>query len=355
MKSIGRVFALIVVTATLLVVLAYAWMHRGVVPAAPAGSGSPTASALEIVIPQGSSAQAIGWLLQDAGLDLSSQAFAWTARAMGIQGRLKAGVYELRPGDSLAIILQKLSRGDSLQAPVTLVEGWTFEQMLRAVRATPFITQTLPESAPEAGQILAQAMGLDSRSVEGWVFPDTYLVQKGSSDQALFERAIRLQKRVLSEAWEARSPRIALASPAEALVMASLIERETQHPDDREWVSAVFHNRLALPMMLQSDPTVIYALGSAFDGNLRKADLLVNSAYNTYQVKGLPPTPIANPGRAALVAALNPAPTRALYFVARGDGSSYFSLTLDQHNHAVDYFQRKRGPPPPPSLQQAQP
>jgi UPF0755 protein len=349
MKWIVRLFALTLFMAILVGGLGYAWLHRSVVP------GVASDTALEMVIPPGSSAQAIGWLLEDAGLDLPAQAFAWSARLLGVQGQLKAGVYELRPGDSVATILQRLSRGDSLQTAVTLIEGWTFEQMFRAVRANPAVTRSLPESPEEASQGLAQGLGLDSGSIEGWVFPDTYLVQKGSTDQMLFERAIRLQRRVLAEAWEARSPRIALKSPEEALVLASIIERETQHPEDREWVSAVFHNRLAVRMPLQSDPTVIYALGSAFDGNLRRADLSVDSRFNTYRVAGLTPTPIASPGRAALVAALNPAPTRALYFVARGDGSSYFSLTLEQHNHAVDYFQRKRGPPPPPSLQEAKP
>jgi UPF0755 protein len=349
MKWIVRLFALTLTMAILLAGLGYAWLHRSVVP------GETGGSPLELVIPPGSSAQAIGWLLEDSGLDLHGPAFAWAARAMGVQGKLKAGVYELRPGDSLVVLLQKLSRGDSLQAAVTLIEGWTFEQMFRAVRSNPSIARTLPDDVKEASRSLALGMGLDASSIEGWVFPDTYLVQKGSSDQMLFERAIRLQKRVLSEAWEARSPRISLQTPEEALILASIIERETQHPEDREWVSAVFHNRLAVQMPLQSDPTVIYALGSTFDGNIRRADLLVESSFNTYRVRGLPPHPIANPGRAALVAALNPAPTRALYFVAQGDGSSYFSLTLDQHNQAVDYFQRRRGAAPPPSLKESRP
>lgn len=330
----------------LLAGLGYAWLHRSVVPAG---------MATEVVVPSGSSAHAIGWLLEDAGLDLDRRAFAWAARLSGVQSRLKAGVYELRPGDSASDILQKLSRGDSLQVAVTFIEGWTFSQMLQAVQANATLVKVLPSDPQLAGEQLAQAFGLATPSIEGWVFPDTYLVQKGSTDRALFERAIRLQKRVLFEAWEARNERVRLRSPDEALVLASLIERETQYPDDREWVSAVFHNRLAIQMPLQSDPTVIYALGPRFDGNLRKADLSFDSPFNTYRVQGLPPTPIANPGRAALVAALNPVPTRALYFVAQGDGRSYFSLTLDQHNHAVNYFQRQRGEAPPPSLRVAQP
>jgi UPF0755 protein len=350
MKWFIRIIALIILLAIGSAGLGYAWLHRSVVPGASASAAAP---GLEIVIPPGSSAQAIGWLLQDAGLDLQGQEFAWAARVLGVQSRLKAGVYELRAGYSLVDILNKFSRGDSLQVAITLIEGWTFEQMLRAVHANPAIVRQLPERVSEASVLLARELGIASGSVEGWIFPDTYLIQKGSTDYALFERAIRLQRRVLTEAWEARNPRVKIGRLEEALTMASLIERETQHPDDREWVSAVFHNRLSLNMPLQSDPTVIYAMGSAFDGNLRKADLQRDSPYNTYRVRGLPPSPIANPGRAALVAALNPAPTQALYFVAQGDGSSYFSHTLDQHNHAVNYFQRKRGPEPPPSMKVA--
>ena len=351
MKWLIRLITLTFALAILLAGAGYAWLHRSVVPAA---AGASSAAGLEIVIPPGSSAQAIGWLLQDAGLDLQGQEFAWAARVWGVQSRLKAGVYELRPGYSLVDILNKVSRGDSLQVAITLIEGWTFEQMLRAAHASPALTRELPQNALQASLQLASAHGLPGGSVEGWLFPDTYLIQKGSSDRALFERAIRLQRRVLTEAWEARNQRVKLGRIEDALILASLIERETQHPEDREWVSAVFHNRLAIQMPLQSDPTVIYAMGSEFDGNLRKADLMRASPYNTYRVRGLPPTAIANPGRAALVAALNPAPTQALYFVAQGDGSSYFSLTLDQHNQAVNFFQRKRGPEPPPSLRLAQ-
>ncbi|MGA1693333.1 MAG: endolytic transglycosylase MltG [Burkholderiaceae bacterium] len=340
MKWFIRIIALTLLLAIGSAGLGYAWLHRSVVPGETASASTP---GMEIVIPPGSSAQAIGWLLQDAGLDLQGQEFAWAARALGVQSRLKAGVYELRAGYSLVDILNKFSRGDSLQVAITLIEGWTFEQMLRAVQGHPAIVKQLPTHVPEASAILARDLGMAGGSIEGWIFPDTYLIQKGSTDRALFERAVRLQKRVLTEAWEARNPRVRVTRIEEALTMASLIERETQHPEDREWVSAVFHNRLGLNMPLQSDPTVIYAMGSAFDGNLRKADLQRDSPYNTYRVRGLPPSPIANPGRAALVAALNPAPTQALYFVAQGDGSSYFSHTLDQHNHAVNFFSASGG------------
>jgi len=319
---------------------AYVWFTRALVPT------GERASAVEIVVPPGTPAIAIGGLLHDAGLDIDERPFALTARLLGVHNRLQSGVYELPPGASLEDILRKLSRGEAQQFAVTLIEGWRFSDMLRAVQKQPGIVVTLPTDPDEAAPILARQAGLPTAHPEGYIFPDTYLFTPGHRDIDLFLRAIRLQRKVLAQAWEARNARVVVNSPQEALVLASIIEKETQFAPDRQRVSAVFQNRLSIGMPLQSDPTVIYALGREFDGNLRRPDLRVVSPYNTYVVRGLPPTPISNPGRAALLAALNPSPTKALYFVARGDGSSYFSENLDTHNQAVNFYQRGRGPKP---------
>jgi UPF0755 protein len=228
-----------------------------------------------------------------------------------------------------------------------LLEGWTFSQILAALHSHPHIKKTLPGDAQSVSRALAQEMNLSFRSAEGWIFPDTYLFRRGQTDHDLLTRAIRLQREVLAEAWAKRSARNVLQSPDQALVLASIIEKETQAAEDRGLVSAVLQNRLRIDMRLQSDPTTIYGLGSAFDGNLRRTDLSHPSPYNTYQHKGLPPGPIASPGRLALLAALQPAETSALYFVAKGNGRSYFSHDLKQHNWAVNYFQRGIGQPPP--------
>lgn len=345
MKRLLILIGLLLLLAAALAAAAWFWLTRPLVPELPAGP--PAAESLvEVVIPAGNSARGVGQLLAEAGLPVSGREFGTLARLMGLQTSLKAGVYQLAPGDSLLVVMRKLSRGEATQDAITFIEGWTFAQMLRAVQAHPGIRQTLPFDREEAAAQLAAAAGLPSDSVEGYLFPDTYLFVRGSSDRDVLLRAIRLQRKVLAQVWESRRPGLPLESPEQALILASIIERETQHPPDRALVSSVFQNRLAIGMRLQSDPTTIYGLGDQFDGDLRRKDLQHDSPYNTYRVMGLPPTPIANPGRAALKAAVNPQPSAALYFVARGDGSSHFSQTLEEHNQAVNHFQRGRGSAP---------
>lgn len=321
------------------------WLGQSLVPAAGPNQ-DPNAIALELVVPKGSSAQAVGLLLEDAGLPIGSTAFAWTARLLGLHRSLQAGVYGLTPGLSLHDLIDKMARGDALQDTVTFVEGWRFSEILAALHRHPGVTASLPSDPAKAQAALIQAVGLESTSIEGWLFPDTYLFMRGSSDLEILTRAVRLQQAVLSQAWDARNPHVSLQTPYQALILASIIERETQAEFDRSYVSAVFHRRLAEGMRLESDPTVIYGLGDRFDGNLRKRDLRHPSAYNTYVIKGLPPTPIANPGRAAIVAAMTPAAGSWRYFVAMGDGRSYFSHSLRQHNQAVRFYQLKKGPEP---------
>ena len=234
-------------------------------------------------------------------------------------------------------LLNKLLSGKVTQGDLTLVEGWTFRQWRARMDKHPDLTHET--SGLSEAQIIAQ-LGLNIKSLEGQLFPDTYLFDKQSSDLELLARANRAMLRKLDAEWTQRAAGLPYKSPDEALVMASIVEKETGREADRVLVAAVFVNRLRKGMMLQTDPTVIYGLGDSFDGNLRKRDLQTDTPYNTYTRSGLPPTPISMPGQASLRAALNPAESEALYFVARGDGSSQFSQTLEEHNNAVNRYQR---------------
>lgn len=322
------------------------WLGQPLVPAAGPNQ-DPQAIALELVVPKGSSAQGVGLVVEDAGLPVSATAFAWTARLLGHHRSLRAGVYGVTPGLSLQDLIEKMARGDALHDTVTFIEGWRFAEILAALHRHPGVKASLSTDPAKAQGELIQQLGLDLKSMEGWIFPDTYLFMRGSTDLEILQRAVKLQQALLAQAWDARNPHVRLQTPYQALILASIIERETQAEFDRSYVSAVFHRRLAEGMRLESDPTVIYGLGDRFDGDLRKQDLRHPSVYNTYVVTGLPPTPIANPGRAAIVAAMTPAAGSWRYFVAMGDGRSYFSHSLRQHNQAVRFYQLKKGPEPP--------
>lgn len=275
--------------------------------------------------------------LDEAGLLAHPQSFRRSAMRQGLAARLKAGEYEARPGATPSDLLGMLAEGRVLLHSVTLVEGWTALQALAAVQAHPAVTATLPAGDAQA---LAAAIGLDGRPAEGMLFPDTYLFQRGTADAALLRQARQRLDAVLAEAWEARQDDLPLKDAYEALILASIVEKETGAADERPLIAGVFVNRLRLGMRLQTDPTVIYGLGAAFDGNLRRADLLRDTPYNTYTRAGLPPTPIALAGRAAIEAALRPADTEALYFVATGlgDGRHRFARTLAEHNANVSRY-----------------
>jgi UPF0755 protein len=219
---------------------------------------------------------------------------------------------------------------------VTLVEGLNFRQF-RALLAKE---ELRPDTQGLADEAVMARLGRPGQHPEGRFFPDTYTYAKGSSDVAVLRRAMRAMDKRLAAAWAERSPEAAVKTPDEALILASIIEKETGKAGDRPLVAAVFNNRLRAGMPLQTDPTVIYGMGTAFDGNLRKKDLQADTPWNTYLHPGLPPTPIAMPGKASLLAAVKPAPSKALYFVAKGDGSSHFSASLDEHNRAVNKYQR---------------
>ena len=277
--------------------------------------------------------------LERSGIQMRRHEFELLARALGRGRELKAGSYELVQPVTPRELLDKLTRGDVMQAEVRLIEGWTFAQFRAALDASPALRHDT------AGLDDALVLGLltaPEAHPEGLFFPDTYLFAKGSSDTAVLRRAYRAMQRHLKADWEARDPNLPYRTAYEALIMASLIEKETGRETERELIAGVLVNRLRIGMRLQVDPTVIYGLGNAFNGNLKKIHLLEDGPYNTYTRSGLPPTPIAMPGRASMRTALHPAKTDALYYVSRGDGSSHFSRNLNEHNRAVTKYQLKR-------------
>ena len=288
-------------------------------------------------IKSGSSLRGAARQMTNAGVLRYPGLFVLLGRLKGEAGNLKAGSYEIdRPVTPLAL-LREITRGDYTLAGITFVEGWTFRQMRKAIDEHEAFKH---ETAGLADAEILRRLGAEASSPEGWFFPDTYFFSSGSSDLAVLRRAHKLMRTQLAAQWEKRAPDLPLASPYEALILASIIEKETGRTEERPLIAAVFANRLRRGMKLQTDPSVIYGMGAAFDGNLRKADLLADTAHNTYTRGGLPPTPIAMPGLASLTAALNPASDDVLYFVARGDGSHYFSRSLGEHERAVTKYQK---------------
>jgi UPF0755 protein len=285
----------------------------------------------------GSSLKAVSRQLAVAGLLPEPYSFTWLGRLLAKAGRIQAGNYLLEHPVTPLQLLEKMTSGDVSQNAITFIEGWNFRQMREVMDAHSGLrhdTRAISEAD------ILRALNLDYSTAEGLFFPDTYHFNRGDSDLHVLRRALRLQEKHLREAWENRAPDLPYASPYEALIMASIIEKETGLPEERALIAAVFVNRLKIGMRLQTDPTVIYGLRERFDGNLRKEDLLADGPYNSYTRLGLPPTPIAMPGADAMRAALHPADSRVLYFVAKGNGSHHFSNTLEEHNRAVARFQK---------------
>ncbi|MEO7105605.1 MAG: endolytic transglycosylase MltG [Rhodoferax sp.] len=294
-------------------------------------------STVDLSIEPGLGARDVAQAVVQSGVQVNPLLLQAWFRLSGQSRQIRAGSYELDRKTTPRSLLQKLVRGEEALRSVTLVEGWNFRQVREALRKAE---QLKPDSQTlTAGDIMVQ-LGQPGVSPEGHFFPDTYTYSKGSSDLAVLKRAMRAMDKRLAAAWAQRSPQSPLVNPEQALILASIVEKETGSPNDRPAIAAVFSNRLAIGMRLQTDPTVIYGLGESFDGNLRKKDLLTDTPWNTYTRVGLPPTPIALPGKASLLAAVQPAASKALYFVARGDGSSQFSRSLDEHNRAVNKYQR---------------
>ncbi|MDH4216980.1 MAG: endolytic transglycosylase MltG [Gallionella sp.] len=290
----------------------------------------------EFALKPGNSLKSAARQLNQAGLLEQDATFVLLARMLGKSGTIKAGNYVLERPVSRLELLTIITKGSVSQSHISVIEGWTFKQLRAALDASPDIAHSA-KSLSDA-EILRR-IGASENHPEGLFFPDTYYFAAGSSDLTLYKVAYHTMQRHLKEAWASREADSPLETPYQALILASIIEKETGTPSDRPMIAGVFVNRLKKGMLLQTDPTVIYGLGDKFDGNLRKRDLLADTPYNTYTRGGLTPTPIALPGTAALRAALHPAKTDALYFVARGDGSSQFSSTLKAHNSAVNQYQ----------------
>ena len=303
---------------------------------APMALATPT---VELSVEAGTAPREVAKAWVDAGVQTDArllyQWFRWSGQAR----QIRAGSYEIHQGATPRDLLAKMVRGDEVLEQLRLIEGWNIRQVRDALAKAPALK---PSTAGLSDAELMAALGVPGVAAEGRFFPDTYAYSRGVSDLTVLKRAYKAMQKRLDSAWAQRSTGLPLKNADEALILASIVEKETGSPADRTLVAAVFINRLQLGMPLQTDPTVIYGLGDAFDGNLRKRDLLTDTAFNTYTRGGLPPTPIAMPGAAALQATLHPASSRALYFVSRGDGSSEFSENLAAHNRAVNKFQRGR-------------
>ena len=270
-----------------------------------------------------------GWVSRPWYLNLAG-------RWQGVATRIKAGEYAVEPGMTPLQLLQNLVQGKVIQYSLTIPEGLNFREIMQLVETQPELRHTLPDYRPDT---VMQAIGKPGQSPEGRFYPDTYHFPRGTTDVQFLRRAYQTMADVLAQEWQGRDTGLPYKTPYDALIMASIIEKETAVPAERGRIAGVFVRRLQRSMRLQTDPTVIYALGEHYKGNIHKRDLALNSPYNTYLHAGLPPTPIAAPGRESISAALHPDSGNELYFVARGDGSHYFSRTLEEHNRAVAKYQ----------------
>lgn len=328
MKTINKLITLgVLVFAGLVAWLAWFSFQPLFFPSAP--------YRLDIV--PGTSLNGLAVHLKKDGILDDTMRFRLVGRAMGYAGKIQAGVYSIDKPLSPLELLGKIVRGEVTQAAILFVEGWNIREVRQELARNPHLEHRLIDMTD--ADMLA-AIGAQETHPEGLFFPDTYFFSPDSPDIEVLRRAYRLQKEKLHTAWDARAPELPYKTPYEALIMASIIEKETGAPEERPQIASVFINRLNKRMRLQTDPTVIYGLGAKFDGNLRKVDLQRDTPYNTYTRAGLPPTPIAMPGEEAIRAALNPADSKALYFVARGDGTHVFSSTLEEHNRAVNKYQK---------------
>lgn len=333
----GRRFVAAVALVVLIVAGAFAggvawWLNQPLALKAPS---------VDFFIPRGTGLRAATERMAEAGIDVKPELLALYLKLAAHGQTIKAGEYALERGARPGDLLEKLVRGERVVRSVRFLEGWTFAQDREALARAPYLKH---DTAGLSDEAVMAALGRPGVPPQGWFFPDTYHYERGSSsDLSVLREALHLMDQRLAAAWEERAPDLPLKTPEDALILASLIEKETGRAADRAEVAGVFINRLRKDMPLQTDPSVIYALGSAYDGHLKRQDLQVDSPFNTYLRRGLPPTPIAMPGEAALMAAVRPAQTNALYFVARGDGSSQFSDSLSEHNRAVNRYLRGDG------------
>lgn len=291
------------------------------------------------ILEKGSSLVGVAKQLHKAGVlkdETDEWIFVLVGRVLGMSTQIKAGNYQLKETSSILSLLELVSKGQVIEAQISFIEGWTFNELRDELNVNPDVKH---DTIHFSNAQILQHLGSPEGHPEGLFFPDTYYFTSGTSDLVLLKQAHQTMQKHLGVTWEARLPNLPFKTPYQALILASIVEKETGQAQDRSQIARVFINRLQRGMKLQTDPTVIYGMGKSFDGNLRRRDLLKDTPYNTYTRHGLPPTPIALPGLASLQAVTHPATTDALYFVARGDGSSQFSSSLRDHNNAVNRFQ----------------
>ncbi|MDH5300059.1 MAG: endolytic transglycosylase MltG [Gammaproteobacteria bacterium] len=312
------------------------WMSVDNFATTPVDTGEGNA---EFTVPSGAGLNRVAHLLEEEGIISSAKWLRWLARMDGMGAKIHAGEYEIPKGTTARELLQLIASGKVKQYSLTIIEGWTFRQMMQVVNAHPKLRHTLVGKTD--AQIMAD-LGYAGQHPEGRFLPDTYFFPAGMSDVQFLQRAYGQLEQVLQRAWAERDPGLPLKSAYDALILASIVEKETAVASERGQISGVFVRRLQIRMRLQTDPTVIYGMGELYDGNVRRADLLRDTPYNTYTRYGLPPTPIALPSAAAIMAAVHPEPGQELYFVAKGDGSHHFSATIAEHNRAVRQYQLKR-------------
>lgn len=292
---------------------------------------------IDFSIKPGSSLRSASRQIRDANVPINPYLFELLARVTGKANQLKAGAFEAKSDESPLALLNKIANGEFSHSSLAIIEGWSFKQMRAAIDANADIKH---DTRGWSDQEIVKKIDAEFNAAEGLFFPDTYLFAKGSSDLEVYQLAHQSMMKRLKDAWQNRAENLPYKTPYDALVMASIIEKETGQASERAMIAAVFINRLRSGMLLQTDPTVIYGMGEKYKGKIRKIDLQTDTPYNTYTRGGLPPTPIALPGLASLAAALNPAQSSAYYFVAKGDGTSHFSQNLDEHNRAVNKYQR---------------
>ncbi|MES9988471.1 MAG: endolytic transglycosylase MltG [Candidatus Thiodiazotropha endolucinida] len=331
---VNRLLGILIFVASIL--LAWGWMeYDGFVNK----SLNLPEEGVNYILHPGMTVRSLAEDLQQRGMLEKPILLRFIARWQGQASKLKAGEYYLPAGTTPPKLLEILSSSQVVQYALTIIEGWTFDQLMAAIRRDPVLEHSLKEVTND--QVM-QHLGLDDLHPEGRFYPDTYHFPRGTTDAAFLKRAYKRMESVLEQAWQKRKKQLPLKSPYEALILASIIERETGIPEERGKIAGVFIRRLKRGMLLQTDPTVIYGMGESYNGNIRKRDLTRDTPYNTYLHKGLTPTPIAMPSGAAIRAALNPEEGNSLYFVATGDGGHYFSSTLEEHNKAVRKYQLKR-------------
>jgi UPF0755 protein len=327
-SRIGRLAALVLAALAIGALGLYRWSEMPLTWA-----HSPA----EYTVSPGRSVRQIANDVAQTGAPLNPLLFDLFVRLEGKAAHLQAGTYSIASGITPALLIGKMEKGDVVPIEIVIPEGWTFRQMQGALVTDPDLK---PTTKGWTDAQLLEALGATESSPEGLFAPDTYRFARGTTDLEIFRRAYHVQHKRLADAWSERTADLPLSNPYQALVLASIVEKETGRSEDRPQIAAVFLNRLRRGMLLQTDPTVIYGLGTSFDGNLHKRDLMTDTPFNTYTRPGLPPTPISLPGSAALLAVVKPSASDALYFVARGDGTSQFSGNIDEHNRAVSKYQK---------------